>query len=71
MAKNKKKKRKRKHRIFWVWAWFQIILLFVVLIGVGWYYFGGYAAKVSSMQREAKQFVKESSEDTLDRKSVV
>ncbi len=65
MAKNKKKKRKRKHRIFWVWAWFQIILLFVVLIGVGWYYFGGYAAKVSSMQREAKQFVKESSEDTF------
>lgn len=65
MSKKKKKKQKKKYRVFWFLAKFQIFLLLLVVAGLGWYYYGGYAQKVSDLQREAKQFVKSSSEETF------
>ena len=64
MAK-KKKKRKKKYRVFWFFIRLQILLMLVVAAGVGWYFYGGYAQKVSALQREAKQLVKNSDESTF------
>ncbi len=63
MAKNKKKK--KKYRVFWFFARLQILLMLVVAAGVGWYFYGGYAQKVSALQREAKELVKDSDESTF------
>ncbi|MFP3156229.1 PBP1A family penicillin-binding protein [Lachnospiraceae bacterium ZAX-1] len=60
-----KKKKKKKNRFFWFFVKFQICLMLIIGAGVGVYYFGGYAEKVSAMQKEAKQLVKRSTEDTF------
>ena len=61
----KKKKKKKKYRVFWFLAKFQILLLVLVAGALGWYYFGGYAQTVSKLQKEAKEFVRNSSDDTF------
>ncbi len=63
--KKKKNKQKKKYRVFWFLAKFQILLLVLVAGALGWYYFGGYAQTVSKLQKEAKEFVRNSSDDTF------
>lgn len=61
----KKKKHKKKYRVFWFFAKLQILLLVLVAAALGWYYFGGYAQTVSKLQREAKELVRTSSDETF------
>lgn len=61
----KKKKHKKKYRAFWILIRLQILFLILVAAGLGWYFFGGYAQKVSALQQEAKKLVRESNEDTF------
>lgn len=65
MAQNGKKKKKKKYRGFWVFVRIQTILLLLVIGGLVYYFCGGYAEQVDKMRKEAKQFVKESTEDTF------
>lgn len=58
----KKKKKKKKHRFFWFMVKLQIFLMLVVLAGLGYYYFGGYADTVQQLKREAVTKVANSSE---------
>ncbi len=61
----KKKKHKKKYRAFWILIRLQVLFLILVAAGLGWYFFGGYAQKVSALQQEAKKLVRESNEDTF------
>lgn len=60
-----KRKKKKKYRVFWFFAKLQIVLMFLVVLAVGYYYYGGYATQVQRMQKEAIEFVRESTEDTF------
>lgn len=60
-----KKKRKKKYRVFWFFAKVQLLLLLVVAGALGVYYFGGYAQKVSELQKDAKRLVSQSDESTF------
>ena len=66
MAKSKKKskKSKRQKRI-WRFLKFQIVLIVLVLGALGFYYFGGYASKISAMRKEAETFVSKSTAETF------
>ena len=62
-TKGKKKKTKKKqHRFFWFMIKFQIFLMLVVLAGLGYYYFGGYADTVQQLKRDAVTKVAETDE---------
>lgn len=63
--KKQKHKKKKKYRVFWFFAKFQILLMILVAVMVGWYYFGGYAQTVSKLQKEAKALVRASDEGTF------
>ena len=58
----KKKKKKNQHRFFWFMIKFQIFLMLVVLAGLGYYYFGGYADTVQQLKRDAVTKVAETDE---------
>lgn len=60
-----KKNRKKKYRVFWFFVRIQFLLMLVVVGALFYYYYGGYGRQVQSMQAEAVQFVKESTEDTF------
>lgn len=62
---SKRKKRKKKYRVFWFFAKIQMVILLLVAGALGFYYFGGYAQKVSELQSEAKSLVSHSSESTF------
>lgn len=61
----RKKKKKKKYRVFWFFVKLQFVLMIFVLLGVGYYYYGGYAAQVQKMKDEAVRFVKRSTEETF------
>ena len=66
MAKNKKKSKKTKkqkkiRRLVRV----NIILLLLLLGAIGFYYFSGYATKISAMKKEAQSFVSKSTAETF------
>ncbi len=61
------KKKKKSYRAFWAFAKVQLVLVLLIAGAMAWYFFGGYAKKVSAMQREAKEFVRNSSEETFKR----
>lgn len=63
--KKQKRKKKKKYRFFWFLAKFQIFLFVLVALALSWYYFGGYAQTVSSLQKEAKALVRASDESTF------
>ncbi len=65
MSKKSKKKKKKKYRVFWFFAKLQFLMLILVGAAVGWYYYGGYAQKVSALQQEARMLVQKSSEATF------
>ncbi len=60
-----KSKKKKKYRVFWFFVRLQILLMFLVVLAVGYYYYGGYATQVQRMQKEAMEFVRESTVDTF------
>lgn len=59
----KKKKKKKKHRFFWFMVRLQVFLMLIVLAGLGYYYFGGYADTIQQLKREAVTLVADSDED--------
>ena len=63
MSKGKRKKNKTKR--FWRFFRIQMFLILVVVAGIGYYYAGGYAAKVSEMKNAAEYLVVHSTEDTF------
>ncbi len=67
MAKNKskKKKKKKQHRFFWFMIKFQIFLMLLVLGGLAYYYFGGYAEQVQELRAEAITLVEQSDRNTF------
>ena len=52
MAKQKKKKKKKQHRVFWFFIKLQIFLMVLILGGLCFYYFGGYADKVAKLHSD-------------------
>ncbi len=60
MAKQKKKKKKKQHRVFWFFIKLQIFLMVLILGGLCFYYFGGYADKVAKLHSEAVELVQKS-----------
>ena len=62
---SKKKKKKKKYRAFWFFVKLQFLFLILVGLALGWYYYGGYAQKVSELQQEARMLVQKSSEATF------
>lgn len=64
MAK-KKKKKKKQFRKFWIFAKIQL-LLFLVIIGAGAYFFlGGYADEINALKTEAELLVKNSTAESF------
>ena len=61
----KKKKKKKQHRFFWFMIKFQIFLMIIVLGGLGYYFFGGYAGQVQKLRSEAVELVKQSDKNTF------
>ncbi len=69
-SNNKKKKTKKKHRFFWFVIKCQIVLIVLVLAGLGYFYFGGYAHEVEVLKEEAIEMVDGSTESTFKRKQI-
>lgn len=65
MAKKKKRKRKKQHRFFWFMIKLQIFLMILVLGGLCYYYFGGYAQQVQQLKAEAVELVAKSNKNTF------
>ena len=65
MAKQKKTKKKKQHRVFWFFIKLQIFLMVLILGGLCFYYFGGYADKVAKLHSEAVELVQKSDKNTF------
>ncbi|WP_455721363.1 transglycosylase domain-containing protein [Agathobacter sp.] len=65
MAKQKKKKKKKQHRFFWFMIKLQIFLMVLILGGLCYYYFGGYAGQVQQLHAEAVELVEKSDRNTF------
>ena len=61
----KKKKKKVRHRGLRVFLVIQLFLMGFVLAVLGWYYFGGYAKKVSELRSHAIELVENSTKETF------
>lgn len=61
----RKKRKKKKYRVFWFFVRLQFFLMALVVAALGYYFYGGYAKQVQSMQAEAASFVRQSGEDTF------
>ena len=61
----KKKKKKGRNRGLKVFLFIQFFLIGFVLIVLAWYYFGGYAKKVSELRSEAIELVENSTKETF------
>ena len=60
-----KEKRKKKHRLFWFIVKTQILLMFIVIGGIFYYNYGGYANKIQDLRTEAITQVREVNERTF------
>ncbi len=65
MTKQKKKKKKKQHRFFWFMIKLQIFLMVLILGGLCYYYFGGYAGQVQQLRAEAEELVDKSDRNTF------
>ena len=65
MAEEKKKKHKKKHRFFWFMIKLQIFLMLLVLGGLGYYFYGGYAEQVQELRSDAIALVDASDANTF------
>ena len=61
----KKKKKKGRHKGLRVFLFVQLFLMGFVLVVLGWYYFGGYAKKVSDLRNQAIELVESSTKETF------
>ena len=61
----KKKKKKKQHRVFWFFIKLQIFLMVLILGGLCFYYFGGYADKVAKLHSEAVELLQKSDKNTF------
>lgn len=64
-GKQKKKKKKKQDRVFWFFIKLQIFLMVLILGGLCFYYFGGYADKVAKLHSEAVELVQKSDKNTF------
>ena len=60
-----KEKRKKKHRLFWFIVKIQILLMIIVIGGIFYYNYGGYAKKIQELQTEAFAQVRDVTERTF------
>lgn len=64
MSKEKKNVNKKRRR--WIrFVKFEIVMLVLLSAGIAFFYFGGYAAKISKLRKEADHFVANCNEDTF------
>ena len=63
--KKKKKKKKKPYRGFWIFVKIQTVFLLLVILAIGYYFWGDYAKKVSDMRTEAAVLVRNSTEETF------
>lgn len=63
--KPKKAKKKKKHRLFWFIVKIQILLMVLVVGGLLWYNYGGYAEQINQIRKEAIALVRSSNEKTF------
>ena len=61
----RKKKKKKQLRFFWFMIKLQIFLMLLVLGGMGYYFYGGYAKTVQDLKAEAITLVMQSDESTF------
>ena len=64
-SKKSKKKKQKKHRLFWFFIKMQVVLMLVVVAGLFVYSYGGYAAQLQELRKEAVRLVRESDEYTF------
>ena len=62
MAKQKKKKKRRGFRLF---VKIQLVLIVLVLAGLAFYFFGGYAKKISDLKSDAYDKVHSATDETF------
>ena len=60
-----KEKRKKKHRLFWFIVKIQILLMLIVIGGLFYYRYGGYAKKIQDLRMEAIEQVRDVTELTF------
>lgn len=65
MSEEKKPKKKKKHRLFWFVVKIQILLMILVVGGLLYYNYGGYAAEIQQIRKEAIALVRSSNEKTF------
>ena len=51
------KKKRKKHPIFWTFMTIQILIIVALLGAIAYYYLAGYAKKVETLKKEAKELV--------------
>lgn len=61
----KKGRKKKRHIGFRIFVGFQILLMALVLGAVAFYYFSGLGEQISAMQKEARELVEASTEETF------
>ena len=61
----KEKEEKKQHRVFWFFIKLQIFLMVLILGGLCFFYFGGYADKVAKLHSEAVELVQKSDKNTF------
>lgn len=64
-GKTEKEKEEKQHRVFWFFIKLQIFLMVLILGGLCFYYFGGYADKVAKLHSEAVELVQKSDKNTF------
>ncbi len=57
----RRRNKKKKHPVFRVFVKLQIVLILLLCAGLGYYFLGGYATKVSTLRSEAREIVSNSS----------
>lgn len=62
---SRKKKQRKKYHGFWVFIRIQLVLILLVLGGLAYYFFGGYAKQVQELSAEADEFVRSSNRETF------
>ncbi len=65
MSEEKKPKKKKQHRLFWFVVKIQILLMILVIGGLLYYNYGGYAAEIQQIRKEAIALVRSSNEKTF------
>lgn len=65
MAEKKKKTVNKKRRRWVRFVKFEIVMLVLLLAGIAFFYFGGYASKISELRKDADYYVSSCNDDTF------